>query len=177
MKTIVDLGANIGLTSVYLASHYGSECLVAVEPVPANAALARQNLALNGIAGEVIEGVVGPPEGTAYFHDAVHSNVGHLAHHGRAVKSFGIRSVFAHLGVDAVDLLKVDIEGAEDALLDGDRSWLDQVRALIIEIHTHTVDDLQIVRILESEGFHHIPSSSVYAHSATAFVRHDDHAG
>jgi FkbM family methyltransferase len=64
-RVIVDLGANIGLTALWLATHYGCNQLIAVEPVRANAELARRNLEQNGICSEVIEAAVGAEDGTA----------------------------------------------------------------------------------------------------------------
>ena len=68
-KTIVDLGANIGLTSLWYAKRYEPTQIVAVEPVPANARLIRRNLEVNGITDitTVIEAAVGPESGTARF--------------------------------------------------------------------------------------------------------------
>ena len=34
-----------------------------------------------------------------------------------------------------IDVLKMDIEGAEVEVLSGDSSWVDDVRTLIIELH------------------------------------------
>lgn len=175
--TIVDLGANIGLTSVYLARRYQARRLVAVEPVASNAALVRENLALNDIPGHVIEAVVGPAGGIAYFRDAVNSNVGHLVSDdlagddAREVISLDMQAVFGHLGAEKVDLLKVDIEGAEHDLLSGDLAWLVQVRALMIEFHTGMVDYRRLITVLESEGFRYIPPDSMYANSAAGFIR------
>ena len=39
-------------------------------------------------------------------------------------------------GADTIDLLKLDIEGAEEALFShDDLSWLDHVRVVTIEVH------------------------------------------
>src|SRR4051794_22115217 len=42
-EVLVDLGANIGLTSLWLARRYGCRTVIAVEPSPDNARLARLN--------------------------------------------------------------------------------------------------------------------------------------
>jgi len=49
--------------------------------------------------------------------------------------------VLAMSGFSTVDLLKVDIEGAERQLLRGDVSWLDRVSALAIEFHGDSRED------------------------------------
>jgi FkbM family methyltransferase len=171
VETIVDLGANIGLTSVYLAQSYGARRVIAVEPVPSNAALLRQNLDLNNVSGDVIEAVIGPVDGVARFQDASHSNLGHVADHGRDVRSLSMNTVLAQLGMAEIDILKVDIEGAEHGLLTGDRSWLQHVRSLMIEFHPPFVDSKRLAAVIESEGFRHIPAGSVHAHSTSTFIR------
>lgn len=45
-KTIIDLGAHIGLTSLYLVRHLPGSRVFAVEPHPGNYALLKQNLKL-----------------------------------------------------------------------------------------------------------------------------------
>src|SRR5260221_3355060 len=44
-QTIIDLGANIGLTTLYLAARALSARFICVEPVPTNAELLRRNVA------------------------------------------------------------------------------------------------------------------------------------
>lgn len=171
IHTIVDLGANIGLTSVYLAGRYDVVRLIAVEPVPANVLLLRQNLALNQIDGDVIEAVIGRDDGVARFQDLPESNLGHVSTEGRDVRSISMRTLLAHLGNADIDLLKIDIEGAERHLLTGDCSWLRRVRALMIEFHPPLVDSKQLAAIIESHGFLHIPAGSMRAHSTSTFVR------
>ncbi len=51
VKTIVDCGANVGLTSAYLLSQLPDAQVVAIEPFPANAEICRRNLAPYGSQG------------------------------------------------------------------------------------------------------------------------------
>jgi FkbM family methyltransferase len=64
---MIDAGANIGFSSVYLACRWGATRIVAVEPDPENAELLRRNLAQNGVEAEVIEAAVGAEDGEASF--------------------------------------------------------------------------------------------------------------
>lgn len=207
-RTLVDLGANIGLTSVWFARRYGVERVVAVEPVGANAAIARRNLAANGVEGEVVEAAVGPSRGRVAFELAAASNLGRVvgpscagpsaaggapgggspavqaAGTGSSAPGSGGRpgeglievemvtmyDVLARLGTGA-DLVKLDIEGGEDALLQGDVSWLDQVGAIIAELHPQVVDLDSIAGRLEARGLRHLPPSSLWPGSMAMFVR------
>jgi hypothetical protein len=70
--------------------------------------------------------------------------------------------------------VKLDIEGGEEALLTGDRSWLRRVRCLMAEFHPDVVDYPALVKLVESEGFRYIPAGSVFPMSADTFVRNPE---
>jgi FkbM family methyltransferase len=170
-KVLVDLGANIGLTTVWLAHRYGCTAIVAVEPSPENARIARINLELNNIHAEVVEAAVGDHDGTVYFQDDQDSNLGRVASTGRPVRQVSMRTVLEQLPAGAeVDLVKMDIEGGEGPLLDAkaDLAWLRRVRSIIAETHRTLIDYPAMVRTLESQGFRCIP-----AHSMKDFVNLD----
>lgn len=46
-----------------------------------------------------------------------------------------MQTIFERSGFDRIDLLKVDIEGAEVQLLQGAGDWLTKVNAIAIEFH------------------------------------------
>jgi FkbM family methyltransferase len=58
----LDIGANIGVYSVY-AAECGAE-VIAVEPVPHNAERVRENLAVNGYAGQVVQAALSDHPGS-----------------------------------------------------------------------------------------------------------------
>jgi len=49
VRTVVDLGANIGLTTLYFQQYFPNASYLCVEPNPANAALLRRNVAWMGL--------------------------------------------------------------------------------------------------------------------------------
>jgi FkbM family methyltransferase len=174
-KVLVDLGANIGLTSLWLTQKYGFQQVISVEPVPSNARLVRQNLESNGIQAEIIEAAVGPDDGTVYFEENAESNQGHVSKIGRAVRMISMISVMEKLSTgEMVDLLKIDIEGGEQALLTGgDLSWLGRIREIIIEFHPNLVDYKSLISILENAGFKYFPASAIFPDSMDYFKRRD----
>jgi FkbM family methyltransferase len=171
VHSIVDLGANIGLTSVYLAHTHQARNLVAVEPVRANAEVARSNLAINGIVGSVIEAAIGLGDGATLFEESTSSNRGRVADSGILVRQISMDTVMRELGTTEIDILKMDIEGHEDKLLRGDTSWLGSVRCLMIEFHPPLADVPVLVRSLQDQGFTYFPTGSVFARSVSTFVR------
>lgn len=160
-QLVIDLGANIGMTSVFLARRYGVRYIVAVEPSPDNARLARTNLLLNGIDGTVIEAAVAAKDGEAYFAAGQDSNLGRLASGGQKVKLLSIDSVLAASPTGRADLLKMDIEGGEAAVLEGAGSWLQRVDSLMVEFHPDVVDYPALVAIIEAAGFRHFSGGTI----------------
>jgi FkbM family methyltransferase len=175
VETVVDLGANIGLASVYLARHYRPARVIAVEPVPENARLASLNLRQNGIRADVVEAAVGPADGAASFAPARESNTGHLGLGGLEVRVLSMKTLLGMLPAGKpIDVLKLDIEGGEAALLEADRGWLARVRLLIAEFHPAQVDYPSLVQLVRDEGFEFVPAGSVYPDSADTFYRPGD---
>lgn len=179
LALVVDLGANIGLTSLWLAKRYGCERIIAIEPSVENARLARENLERNGVGAEVVEAAVGPTDGTVRFSPAGESNVGRTGFGDRTVPMMSMLSVLNRLpSTGCIDLVKMDIEGAEQELLTGDLGWLERVKSLIIEFHPTLVDYPGLIKGLRECGFEYIPAGTAHTDSMDFFVRLDaDNAG
>lgn len=137
----VDLGANIGFFTVFAAAAVGPGGRVyAFEPTPATAALVRHNLALNGVGAQatVVEKAVSERPGTARF--AVFRGAGQgnqlelsgdaPAHDTIDVEVTSLDAHFAQLGWPRVDLIKMDIEGAELPALRGMRELVQRSRGV-----------------------------------------------
>lgn len=143
-STILDLGANVGYSSLFLQRTFPNAQLAALEPVATNATALRHNWALNGVRGIFFEAAAAPFDGTLEMElsidDCGHRVVGsdssheHGAAHVR-VEAMSIPTLLQRLGWQSVDLLKVDIEGYESVLLRQDASWLGLVRMVFIEVH------------------------------------------
>jgi FkbM family methyltransferase len=155
-RNIIDLGANIGSTSVWLARRYGAKRVLAVEPDPGNAELARINLRRNGIDAEVIEAAVGPHNGTIRFERSENSTLGRIGGDGIEVPLVTPQSLVERFETDEPILLKMDVEGAEAELFDADLGWLDRVECLVAELHADTVDVEEIKRKLTGRGFRNL---------------------
>ena len=166
---LLDLGANIGLTSVWLAKRYPFSRVIAVEPDPNNASLVRRNLELNGINGEVIEAAMGPHEGLARFESNQSSNLGRLSENGAPVAMTTVRAILERTGISRLGLVKIDIEGGEQQLFDGPTDWLASADAIIAEFHPALADCSRIVKTISNCGFDYIPSNSVFADNMDCF--------
>jgi FkbM family methyltransferase len=169
--TLLDLGANIGMTSLWLAKHYSFSEVIAVEPDPSNAALARQNLELNGISGHVLEAAIGPKEGLVRFEFSELSNLGKLSENGSLVPMISVGSIIQNFAVPKFALVKIDIEGGEQELFNGPVEWLAFTDAIIIEFHPTIVDYPRLTELVSSNGFRYIPANSVFAENMDCFAR------
>lgn len=187
-STVLDLGANIGLTSVWLCRrHLGSQAqsspvkpwLLAVEPVPENAAVAAMNLRDNAIPGEVLRAAVGQRSGEAWFDLRAESNLGRVVaaetgRHLTRVPVVGIRELLDRFPQGRADLVKIDIEGAEQELLGQDTDWLERVQALLVEWHDDRADSRPLIRNVEAAGFRHKRINAARQDNLSLFWRADD---
>jgi FkbM family methyltransferase len=155
----LDLGANIGLTTVWMATHNQFSRIIAIEPDCENATLATKNIQQNGIPGEVLQAAVGPSDGTVCFQKAAWSNLGHVGEEGTPVRAVCVSSLLNELGLDGFGLVKVDIEGGEQALFLGPSEWLRHTGAMVVEFHPNMVDYPLLTKTVASQGFEYIPAS------------------
>ena len=173
-EVIVDLGAHIGLASLWMAKHYGSTTIIAVEANPENADLARRNLEENAVTGSVINAAIAAEAGDGYFADLTQSNVGRLSDTGRPVKRITMEDVLRLVPAGkSIDLLKIDIEGGEVDVLSAPDRWIGSVKAIAAEFHPPVVDDAALVELLISKGFVHIraPLAKTSANPGHFFLR------
>jgi FkbM family methyltransferase len=168
-RTVVDLGGNIGLTSLWLWHHYGVERVVCVEPDPSNAAIARLNLGVNRVPAEVVEAAIGPEPGRASFAASPESNTGRLGSGDLEVDVVDMHAMLERVGGRA-DLVKIDIEGGEAQLLERNTEWLQRVGAVIAEVHPTRVDYAAVIRRLEEAGLRYVPCDSAWEGSMDFWV-------
>ena len=129
--TVVDLGASTGASSLFFRCRYPEARIVAVEASPALVELLRSNTSELDV--EVRHAAVAPAAGTATFFEADESWAGSTTIRvGTPVEVPAI--TLDELLDKPVDLVKMDLEGAEFDVLPAARR-LTQMRALICELH------------------------------------------
>jgi FkbM family methyltransferase len=144
VRTIVDAGANIGLASLMLHARSPSAKIVAIEPERNNLVLLRENLnVLNGRVATILDralwhttGELDLGTGDPESHSLV-KTVAHLSGTER-VKTITMPEILHDLGTNEIDVVKIDIEGAElDLFSAPDISWVRSVRYFLLETHSH----------------------------------------
>lgn len=140
-----DVGANIGLYSLYAARARGCE-VVAFEPVPANFALLSKNIEINGLSekvhafavalgaetrlGRISMGATEPGSASAAFGDADAGAKAELTGLGYSIDRF-----LGDFGPPFPQHVKIDVDGGEEAIVAGaERTLADpRLQSLMIE--------------------------------------------
>jgi FkbM family methyltransferase len=137
-RVIVDLGANIGLTTLFFSQFFPEARYVCVEPNPLNADVLRRNVVWLANRVSVIECAIAGHCGEISFIDSDWSWGGHTEPGKtgtRTVPCSTLGSILKSHHLSSVDLLKVDIEGAEDMVFAGRPDWLATVCCIVMEFH------------------------------------------
>ncbi len=140
VRLIVDCGANIGLSAYYLLHHYPAARLIAVEPDPENCALCRHNLAPFSDRTTILQGAIWSENRRLRIVPSSRG-LGSWALRvegwdGGEVEGLTLVEILRRSGHHGpIDLLKMDIEGAEEEVFRDAPRWLDVTRNIAIELH------------------------------------------
>ena len=142
---IVDCGANVGYSSVYFLDRFPRATVIAIEPDPGNARILRRNLQPFGARAIIREtgiwskrvGLVMSSEpfrdGREWARQVREATIEEVPE----MWSIDLPSLIAEFGTDVVDILKIDIKGAEEVIFATSCSdWIPRVRIIGIELHS-----------------------------------------
>ncbi|MFM7181354.1 MAG: FkbM family methyltransferase [Verrucomicrobiales bacterium] len=136
IRRIVEGGCNVGVSVLWFASAYPEASIEAYEADPALADLCRRNLTTAGLAAraEIVSAALWTRNGEVGF-DATGDDRGHIST-SESAEHVPCRDIAAVIA-DGVDLLKLDIEGAEIDCLEHllDTGVIRKVRHLVAEVH------------------------------------------
>jgi FkbM family methyltransferase len=142
-RQIIDAGAHIGSASVFFAKRFPKARIIAIEPDPTNFALLKQNtkfykniIPVNAAlwsADTQVNLINGNGNSSWAFRvDAGPSSNGETGN----VKAITLPTLLREFNIGTVDLLKMDVEGAEKEIFENNASdWLRRVGMLCIELH------------------------------------------
>lgn len=135
---IIDVGANIGVLSVFLARRFPEKRVFAVEPSPTTASALRRNVLLNQCSNiQIIQSAVSDKAGEILFHaDPVSRGTASIAKYTSSVSlrvpACTLDQMVQENRIEKIALLKVDVEGFEDLVFDGGRDTLAARRARVV---------------------------------------------
>ncbi len=148
VSTIMDLGANIGLASVWLLHRFPKAKVLAVEPDRSNFDTCSENLASFGERAKLVRGAVWSrstkvalSQLSCHADGIIHEDV---RDDSNQIQAWDFLSLFKLSGFPHIDLLKIDIEGAESQLFSARNaeSWLPFVSNICIELHGSACRDV-----------------------------------
>ncbi|RYF97103.1 MAG: FkbM family methyltransferase [Chitinophagaceae bacterium] len=160
--TIIDAGAHIGMATLFFLENYPVAKIYCIEPDPANLRLLHKNLRaeISGGVVSVISCAISGDEGMRRLQNTGWSYNSHLVIDSgfeqdlktEMVPVKTIAGILRENNIDHVDLLKIDIEGAETDLFLHEPDWLNRIDNLLIEIHSEQ-GKVQIRSLLTRLGF------------------------
>jgi FkbM family methyltransferase len=137
---IIDAGANIGLSTVFLARCYPSAKILAIEPDPSNYAQLLKNT-------KSIERVV-PVKSALWMQDAflriknLHEAQWMLQveecspNEDHAFRAVSISSLLRDHHIHRIDLLKLDVESSEKEIFSAHyEEWITKTKYILVELH------------------------------------------
>lgn len=142
---VIDIGANIGLMSVVAGLRAGcGGIIVAVEPARMNAQRLRENLRMNGIRGVVVDKCIWyeddglnlefPPLTKNHWGAARVTDSGRTGFQSTVATT--LDGLVEELNLKRIDLIKIDVEGSEVAVIRGGGETLRRYRPpVIVEVN------------------------------------------
>src|SRR3954447_12738155 len=159
---MVELGSYWAYYSLWLKTAIPDTRGVCGDPDPPNLDVGRRNFALNGVEGRFIQAAVGSPHGrevklNVESDDALHP-----------MRLVSLEGLMRDEGLERIDLLLSDVQGAETDLLTTGLDVLrsGRVRFLVVSTHHHTVSEDPLTHqrcrdLLLEAGAHIIADHSV----------------
>jgi FkbM family methyltransferase len=156
----IDIGANIGSTSLIWAEKIDGGKIFALEPHPMTYRLLKKNIKINNAANKIFprQLAVGryngdmvlfiSDEGTMAMKPANYKWAGRKI----TVPSMTLDSFIKFEKIDMVDILKVDIEGYEAEALEGAGKTLEKTKLVVLEYHSEELRK-RCLEILKQNGF------------------------
>jgi FkbM family methyltransferase len=155
VRTVVDLGANVGLSHRWLRSRYPNARFVCVEPDPGNLEILRANVRAVDTAA-VIHGVcIGGHERRVRMESGNGEWGFRMADTDDAdgdVDVMTMDALLAASGIDHIGVLKCDIEGAEAEVFADCRSWIERVDAMSVECHADRMQTDALLAAVAANG-------------------------
>lgn len=160
---VVDIGAHIGVFSVFAATSSTAGKVFALEPFPPNYELLQKNISLNCLRNVVSirKAIAGEPGKRRLFVSPVNTGAhslqpGYLGLESIEVEAISLRDLIDEHRIDKIDYLKIDCEGSEyEILLNCPEDLLKKCRRISLEYHDihSNVGPESLSAFLSKQGF------------------------
>lgn len=139
-RNIIDGGGNIGLTAIFLSSKYPDATIISLEPDKENFKLLQQNAQAYKNIQSINMGIWNK-QTNLLVKDEGQGNNGFFVVEtdevsNDVIPSVSIYDIMKKMNWKYIDILKLDVEGAEKEIFSsGYQDWLPKTKVLIIELH------------------------------------------
>ena len=155
VRTVVDLGANVGLSFRWLRARYPGARFVCVEPDPGNLEILTANVRAVDAEAIIHAACVGGYERRVALASVDGEWGFRMTDAGpeeNVLPVMTMETLIADAGIDRIGVLKCDIEGAEAEVFADCSSWIDRVDAMSIECHADVVGTDALLETVETNG-------------------------
>ncbi|MDX2196355.1 MAG: FkbM family methyltransferase [Cytophagales bacterium] len=164
--TIIDAGANIGCTSLYFYNQYQNAKIISIEADESNFDILNKNIRLNNAEKRIF-----PLHKAIWYNNDKELYISNKFRDGKnwslsvqsekidaqsPVKSTTIQNLAAQYNIEKIDILKIDIEGAEKYIFVNEEyepDFLNYVKIIALEIHDEYEIRPQIKATLHKYNF------------------------
>ena len=162
IRFVIDAGANIGFTSIYLHQFFPLAHFIVIEPDEKNFEQMKKNFQLNSIENtEMLLSGLWTSDGWLQINRDADSGKEWsyrvtASDKPTTLKSISFSTILNNSEFSIIDILKIDIEGGEAELFSIEAiisPVLQKTRFLAMEIHDHLADRQHIISILEKNKF------------------------
>ena len=138
-KLIIDCGAYVGYSTIWFANKYPKAKIIAVEPEISNFRTLKVNTQ-NLLNVQLIRSAVWKNNANLKIKDSGGGKWAFVVEEVNpkekdSFKAVSINGIIKKSDYNIIDILKLDIEGAEKEVFSHNTEWLNQVNILIIELH------------------------------------------
>jgi len=151
VRTVLDLGSNIGLTVAHFAARLPAAKVVGIELDRSNFELCVRNTEPFKSSCRVVHGAVWSTAGTVGYDG--NTNWGFAVTETecpeRTAQAYTMTQLLDMFPTERVDFVKMDVEGAEGALLENAQEWIGRIRCLKVELHSPWTREWCVDRLRE----------------------------
>ena len=142
-KVILDAGANIGLSSIYFAVRFPKSKIFALEPENSNYQILSKNtksfeniiLLKKALWSHSTDLHISNPSAEKWAFNFTESKLStENLYEGISVEGF-----MTDYSINEIDILKLDVEGAEKDIFSKNIDWIPKVKLIIVELHDRIV--------------------------------------
>ena len=142
-KNILDCGAHIGLSSIYFAANYPDCRIISIEPESRNFKLLKKNVKnypniipmRAALWNDVRELDVLDPGNDTWSYRVGAPRKNKSSKIIEKISGVTVDKIMQDYCIDFIDILKIDIEGAEKDVFENSSRWIDKVGVIAMELH------------------------------------------